>query len=76
MNSQEILVGGLLMRISGVTYAVRRRSKKIIILKVIIALILLSIAITFSLSFFLGWQIPFIQKAIDTVNNLLGIVKV
>ena len=63
------------MRISGVTYAVRRRSKKIIFLKVFIALILLSIAVCVGLSLFLDWQIPFIQKAIDTLNNLFGFVK-
>ena len=59
------------MRISGVTYAVRRRSKRIMVLKVFILLIILAIGVSAALSFYIGHPLPFIQKALDTIKGIL-----
>jgi uncharacterized protein len=56
------------MRISAITYAVRRPNKKVIILKVFIILLLITFIVSMGLSFYVGWSLTHPSQKVSSFD--------
>lgn len=56
------------MRISGITYVVRRPNKKVIILKVFIILLLITFIVSMGLSFYVGWSLTHPSRKVNSFD--------